>query len=625
MNQYDIYYRAFKQYRNETEDNNLCIRDRNEIVNANKENDKLESIKYLCTIDDEWVKTIEEGLEFVEKAVHEERQFIRTNGEVVPIEKMKKISKDSVEHLARHSEMITHVPEDGKSIIPDKMYMVEKLSDYAVYENRFLYMMLCYLRDFINYRLENIEKLRRTYICDLAFNKEINSKKRILKYETRVYEYREDNPYPIADDASAEILERIKNCQRIVMALLETDLMVQVAKSPMIKPPITKTNVLKMNNNFKRSLALYDYVATYKGNGYTYKEVKYDFAPFSDQVADELAEVATLSSMLSFKYGNDIESVLEHNYQVEEERRKIEADKKLQDRIKKLKKRAFESNKTLEEYMLLLEERNRMLEKDSEELVLIKHEIEKLNEVIEELNQEKNELNRKIVELNDIIEEKINEINYLNQKYIEDMEALKLQHKAEVENINKMHQEEVDNIKIAHQEEIAALKLQFAEERQKIIDEYEAKVNELDEQIKQAHEEKLQLTNDFNRQIGDLNDKIYTLQSQQDKLVNDYEFKLKNLEEECKKQLVSQKELFDSLISTKTSENSMIRAELDALRTKHGLMLPSNDYSSKERFSELEEEFIAFNEFFKEQWKITKKDIRKKHLWSKNESKEKQK
>ena len=37
MNQYDIYYRAFKQYRNETEDNNLCVRDRNEIVNANKE------------------------------------------------------------------------------------------------------------------------------------------------------------------------------------------------------------------------------------------------------------------------------------------------------------------------------------------------------------------------------------------------------------------------------------------------------------------------------------------------------------------------------------------------------------------------------------------------------------
>ena len=53
--------------------------------------------------------------------------------------------------------MITHVPEEeGDNIVPDKLYMVEKLSDYAVYENRFLFMLLSYLRDFIQYRLEKI-------------------------------------------------------------------------------------------------------------------------------------------------------------------------------------------------------------------------------------------------------------------------------------------------------------------------------------------------------------------------------------------------------------------------------------------------------------------------------------
>ena len=124
----------------------------------------MESTKYLCKINEDWVKAIEEGLEFVEKAVAEERQFIRTNGEVVPIEKVKKVSKDSVEHLAKHSEMITHVPEnEGDLLVPDKLYMVEKLSDYAVYENRFLYMMLVYIRDFIEFRLGKIETLRRTY------------------------------------------------------------------------------------------------------------------------------------------------------------------------------------------------------------------------------------------------------------------------------------------------------------------------------------------------------------------------------------------------------------------------------------------------------------------------------
>ena len=41
------------------------------------------------------------------KAIKMERQFIRSQGEVVDIEKVKIVSRDSVEHLARHSNMIT--------------------------------------------------------------------------------------------------------------------------------------------------------------------------------------------------------------------------------------------------------------------------------------------------------------------------------------------------------------------------------------------------------------------------------------------------------------------------------------------------------------------------------------
>ena len=96
MSNLNNYYRAFKNYRKETLDNNVCERDRIAIATSNAENDVLHATKYLCHIDEDWIKTIEEGLEFVEKAVAEERQFIRTQGEVVEIEKVKKISKDSV-------------------------------------------------------------------------------------------------------------------------------------------------------------------------------------------------------------------------------------------------------------------------------------------------------------------------------------------------------------------------------------------------------------------------------------------------------------------------------------------------------------------------------------------------
>ena len=60
-------------------------------------------------------------------------------------------------------------------------------------------------------------------------------------------------------------------------------------------------------------------------------------------------------------------------------------------------------------------------------------------------------------------------------------------------------------------------------------------------------------------------------------------------------------------------------AELRALRIEHEKLTPSEDFTSKERFAELEHEFEIFNQFFKEQWKLTKKSIRKMLLWTKEE------
>ena len=66
-------------------------------------------------------------------------------------------------------------------------------------------------------------------------------------------------------------------------------------------------------------------------------------------------------------------------------------------------------------------------------------------------------------------------------------------------------------------------------------------------------------------------------------------------------------------------ENLYIRTELDGLRMKNGDMKPSTDYTSRERFVELEEEFEAFKQFFKGQWKLTKKAI-KREVYGKKET-----
>ncbi|MDE7082451.1 MAG: hypothetical protein K2O89_01945 [Clostridia bacterium] len=609
----DIYYRAFKGYRKQTADNTGCEKDRRAIAEANVDEDRLQSTKYLCKIEEDWIKAIEEGLTFVEKAVAEERQFIRTNGEVVPIEKVRKISKDSVEHLAKHSDMITHVPEEEDDLlVPDKLYMVEKLSDYAVYENRFLYMMLSYVKAFIEYRLEKIENLRRKYVGDMSISKDIVTKKRTLRIKASVYEERTDNPFPIPDENSNKLVQRIKDCQSIINALLNTDLMLQVAKSPMIKPPIVKTNVLKMNNNFKHALALYDYIASYKGQGFDYEEVVFNFAPFTDKIADEIAEAANLTSFIAYKVGNDIESILEMEYEAEERRLKEEEEKKTLQRLKRLKKRALESNKTMEEYMLLLEERNRQLEKDGEELVSLRQEVVALNEKIDGINREKEELNRQVTLLTETLEEKEREIVELNQKYIEDMAAVKAEHVQEIAELNE-----------AHDGEITELKAQFADELAQKIEEHETRVSELTDQIDGLNEQLRQTVAEFEEKGKELDRQLNDLDAAKQRVVDECQAKIKEVEEGFKKDVEKLERTQRIELKKARDENALIRGELDGIRAQQGKLTPSIDYTSRDRFIELEEEYMAYHRFFKSQWEFTKKEIRKTILWTKQEKKDK--
>ena len=629
MSKLDVYYRGFKNYRKETKKYAECKKERSDLKESNVELDILNSTKFICSIEEDWIEEIEKGLEFVEKAVAEERQFIRVNGEIVPIEKVKKVSRSSIEHLAKHSNMITHVPkEEQKDLVPDNLYIVEKLSDYAVYENRFLYMLLSYLNEFIFFRLDKIDQLRKTYIGNMSYHKEIKTKKREFFFETRLYEKRLDNPYPLPDEKTEQLIERIKNCQQIVNALLNTNLMVEVSKTPMIKPPITKTNVLKMNNNFKNALALYEYISAYKGLGYSYEESKQDFTPFEEDVADELMDSIGLTSFLSYKVCNNLDGVLETAYQEEEKRRLEEEAKKLDERIKKLRKKARESNMTMEEYMILLETRNQQLLSDSEELVVCKNEILNLNKKIDDLNLQKDELNRQIDSLSQELENKILEIAALNQKYIDDMEALRQQHIIDIENIKKEYNEEINRINLEHNEEIDRINLEHQNEITDLHEDYARKLEEKDkeyeeersilidnyeDQIKNINSKHKNEINSYEEKLKDINNLLTETKVERNNKVNEYESKIKELESNYSNLLLEEKKTNERL----DHEKALIRGELNAIRVQSGLLTPSEDYTSRERFIELEAQFEAFNKYFIEQWKLTKKQIRKEILGSK--------
>ena len=633
-------YRAIIDYRKVTGPDSDLKRDRKTFKTLDQEQEFFESIKINCTIDEDWVEFIESKIEYVTKAVNEERQFIETIGEVVPIEKVKKVSKDSVKHLAKHSNLITKMPEDEDDILPEKLYMVEKISDYTVYENRFLYMLLCYLRDFIDLRVNKINEALATYKSDFKMTKVFETKSRTFKFETSFIEDRKDNPYPLINEKTKSVLERINTFSHDVQALLATDLMIQVSKSPMIKPPITKTNVLKMNNNFKNAVALYEYLAGYDKKGYSFEEVKMDLHPFEDPMADEIMELVSLTSFLSFKYGNDIESLLKSEYEEEERIKRLEEIKHNADLIKALKKRVKESGMGMEEYMLLLEKQNRHLEKDSADLVIAKNEILNLKEMMSGLEKENKILSITIDDLKKQIEgykeeiirinkEHEEEITNLNNKHLEEVTDIKEKHIKEVTNLNEKHvieisdltekyETEIDTINAEHHDELIALEDTFEKEKKDLYADYNQHLDQLTQKNEVLADANEQIKNKMKQNDKFVAGELAKMAKEKDKLIAEYNKSIKETIAASNKEVLAAQELTAAAIE----ETRYANAKVNALKLICGMLTDEDDFTSKERFFELDLQRKAFNKLYKEEWKRTKQRI-KKEIFEQNNPLEK--
>ena len=463
MNEMDLYYRALRDFYESVGQSKSHNRFIATAQKASATNDKLEAIRTKCIIDEKWVAAIEEYLPFVEKAIREDRQFIRQEGDIVRIEKAKKVSKATVSHLARHSDFITHLPEDESDpVLPDKLYITENESNYAIYENRFLYMLLCYTRDFVELRYSKISELGNTYRGALKINKHIEIGKRTVNFSADLSEVIKSDPLSSADTKINSMIERLEAIRVQVSALLITPLMNEVSKAPMLRPPITRTNVLRMNNNFKNAVALYDYLANYVGPGYTVEEIKKSFAPFETKMSAELFETIAMLSHLTYKYGNGISKILEENYQNElllEAQRERE---RKQRELELLRKRAHEKSGSIEEYLLALEEHEALLKNEIDAFRQkndrLMASIEKRDREIEEKTAQNTELSAQIHRIEDEKEALIQKAAYEEKeaRLTSDFET------AAQESLARFN-ENIANLKTEHQNETSVLKAQIEE------------------------------------------------------------------------------------------------------------------------------------------------------------------
>ena len=155
MTDYSKYYRAYKYMQdilaNDFTHNYLT----QTMTDADKGNDELIGKTNEKVIDMDWVVAMEEALPYIQKAIDEQRRFIMQVENVVRVDKAKRITPDSVKHLAQHTNFIDKV--EGDRVTHNKILNIEREESFDIYENRVLITLINKALMFINHKYTNLK------------------------------------------------------------------------------------------------------------------------------------------------------------------------------------------------------------------------------------------------------------------------------------------------------------------------------------------------------------------------------------------------------------------------------------------------------------------------------------
>lgn len=218
------------------------------------------------SVDETWVKAIEDTLEAFRAITQNPRNFIREQEEVVNVAVARQSTPDVIRHLTTHGNYIDEVSED--SVRPNHLMNKFKEDSWNTYENRFVYTLLEKTVDFVNKRYDAIfANLGDEFGAFLKVNAEATSQREIMstKIDIRLKQTEESLA---DDDDSMDIYKRIVHIKQMLDFFNSGIFAKTLRRYPRVKNPIVKTNAIRKNPNFKACYLLWVFIHNYHEIGY---------------------------------------------------------------------------------------------------------------------------------------------------------------------------------------------------------------------------------------------------------------------------------------------------------------------------------------------------------------------
>ena len=473
-------------------------------------------------IDMDWVIAIEETLPYIQKAIDEQRRFIKQAENVVRIKKAKKI------------------------------LTVEREEGFAIYENRVLLTLIHKALMFVDDKYSKMKDVPNDSYNKITMNRHLELNQQKLDFSVN---YVNENHESLAENLDVEDIESLSDFDRIrrirqgLNECLATPLMKEIAKEPQVKPPLTQTNLLKENPNFKKAVELWNFLDTYKKQGFELVGEEYNGKMTDENKEDVYLAMEFQHFMMSITTNPALRKMLQEKYEEENALAKEEADRP--EKVKEM-----------------------VLEAQTE--AVRKEEIEKLTAEITELKQ-------KIAEQKQKIEEQANIIKTQEGK----IAALENERESHAKQVEQMNADFAEKTRIAEENfanRLSAKQKEF-DDAQTAHNEYVTKLNtdnanKIAELNTNHSNEVAQLKSDYENRIDTINKENATATAN---LKSDYEGQLTSM----KADYTSQIKNYEKQIADINAENAKNVKELN---DNHAKEIKTITKESEKRMADFEKE-----------------------------------
>ncbi len=360
-------------------------------------------------IDLKWVEEIEACIIPLDNIMRVPRKFIVQEEEIVPIERARKITNESIRHLAQHTNMIAKV--EGDDVTPNQILNVFREESFEVYENRFVYTLMQNLIRFIDVRYNVLFNVSDDdNMASLKMESDFNRGREKITYKLEVSAQsggRELDDEANLDGENATAFQRIERIKKIINEYAHSPFMRELQNCVPVRPPIMRTNAIQKNPNFRACLKLWQFIQSYTDLGYE-------------------ITVRESNDMVSDEYRNQLNQMMALNYMM------LKANTLSEDAVGKQKRRKL---------------RPKLLKRLAEELVL-------------DYDMEDVEIQRVFVE----------EIKRVSKKKMEGEKKIQeaIQRALDSENARKKAIEDKIKAKIAHEKEMERRRIAREKEKERL-------------------------------------------------------------------------------------------------------------------------------------------------------------